>query len=213
MRLKLDVENSQVNAMDVYGKYDSIEDFISFSIRCKGVETVIPSYVVVIGQSLNKVDWDILIDYFNDKNKYKKVIICYYNSCDHQLFNLYQMLKNGAVDYKVIEERIKTGYYVFVKYNDLQDLLKDLNKNIEQLSIHKYDDLDEREEKVLQLIVKNQQSLLNKGVFRATEDIDEEDMSDILESLNKKGYIEIKEGHRKVGGSDRPYIVTKILKY
>lgn len=213
LRLKLNVENSQVNEMDVYGKYDSIEDFISFSIRYKGVETVIPSYVVVIGQSLNKVDWDILIDYFNDKNKYKKVIICYYNSCDNQLFNLYQMLKNGAVDYQVIEERIKTGYYVFVKYNDLQDLLKDLNKNIEQLSIHKYDDLDEKEEKVLQLIVKNQQSLLNKGVFRATEDIDEEDMSDILESLNKKGYIEIKEGHRKVGGPDRPYIVTKILKY
>lgn len=73
--------------------------------------------MVVIGQSLNKVDWDILIEYFSDEKEYKKVIICYHNSYDNQLFNLHQMLENYNIDYKTVEERIKTGYYAFVKFN------------------------------------------------------------------------------------------------
>ena len=214
LRLRLDVWNTQVNEMSVYGKYDSIEAFNSSFVNNEGTEIIIPTYVIVIGQSLNKVDWDILIDYLNNERKYKKVIICHYNSYDNQLFNLYQMLDNYNLDYKIIDERIKTGYYTFVKFDDLKDLLYNLNNNIEGLSIHKYDDLDDNEEKVLKEIVKNQNELVGgKKYLVSTEDINEAEMSDILESLNFKNYIRIEEAPKAINGPRRPYYITKILKY
>lgn len=214
LRLKLDVWNTQVNAMSTYGKYDSMEDFRSSFISDKGVKRIIPVYVVVIGQSLNKVDWDILIEFFSDEKKYKRVIICYYNSYDNQLFNLYQMLEDSNIDYKIVEEKIKEGYYSFVKFDDLKVLLNDINKSIENLSIHKYDDLDVNEEKVLQEIIKHQNELIGgKKYLASTDDIDEEEMSDILENLSFKKYIRIEKGSRTLNGPRRPYTITKILKY
>lgn len=214
LRLKLDVWNTQVNEMSTYGKYDSIEDFKSLRTNSRGVRRIIPAYVVVIGQSLNKVDWDILIEYFSDEKEYKKVIICYHNSYDNQLFNLHQMLENYNIDYKIIDKRIKTGYYTFIKFDKLKDLLCNLDKDIENLSIHKYDDLDEKEEKILKEIVKYQNDLVSGGKYiTSAEDIDEDEMGDILENLSKKGYITIKEGPKTLSGPNRPYIITKILKY
>lgn len=96
----------------------------------------------------------------------------------------------------------------------MKDLLYDLNKNIDNLSIHKYDDLDEKEETVLKEIVKYQNELIKEGKYlMSAEDINEDEMSDILENLSKKKYISIKEGPKTLNGPTRPYVITKILKY
>ena len=215
MRLKLSVENKQMNDTNIHGQYNDVERFKSNNYeRNKGVERIVPMYVVIIGQSLNRVDWDILIEYLNDNITFKKIIICYHDSYDSQLFNLYQMLKKYNVDYKTIEERINKGYYSFVKYDDLQDLLVLVDKNIENLSIHKYDDLSEKEEEVLKEIVKHQNELINGGKYLvSTEDINEDEMSEILERLASNNYIKIKEGPRTLSGPSKPYIITRILKY
>lgn len=211
LRLAMNVQTKQVNQTDLTGEYEDFDEYLSQSYN-DGVRT--PIYVIIIGQSLNKVDWDVLINYFNNENKYYNIIFCYHNTYDSQLLNLYQMLKRFSVGDDIIESRITNGYYRFHKYDNLKTLLNEVSIQLKSFMDHKHTDLGPKEEMVLKEIFKNYDELIKgRKILTAVKELSEDETSDLLESLCEKGYIKIKSIFRNVGGPSRPYLIEKVLKF
>lgn len=201
----------QSNQVTLMGQYDEFSEYLSQSYN-DGL--FIPMHVIIIGHSMNKVDWDILIDYFNYEDLYANISICYHDTFDNQLLNLYQMLECHEIEYDTITNRINSGYYSFHKYSDLKSLLNEIYFEIENFVTHKHYDLGPKEEKLLKEIINNQDMLIKGNKYiTSTEDSDEDETSALFESLHNKGYIEIEMAPRKIGGPSKPYLIKKILKY
>ena len=85
LRLSMNAKIRQTNQGYLMGQYEEISEYLSQSNK-NGL--FIPIYVIIIGQSMNKVDWDTLIDFFNNEEIYANISICYHNQFDSQLLNL-----------------------------------------------------------------------------------------------------------------------------
>ena len=124
------------------------------------------------------------------------------------------MLESKGIKYDIIKNRINSGYYSFHKFNDLRSLFNEISSNLNSFVSHKHHNLNSIEENLLKEIFKNQDVLIKGNKYLvSTEDMNEDEISSSLESLQKKGYIEIEPAPKKVGGPSKPYIIKRVLKY
>ena len=206
LRLSMNAKIRQTNQGNLTGQYEEISEYLLQSDK-DGL--FILKYVFIIGQSMNKVDWDTLIDFFNNEEIYANISICYHNRFDSQLLNLYQMLESNGIKYDTIKNRINSGYYSFHKFNDLESLFDEISSDLNSFVTHKHHDLNSREENLLKEIIKNQDGLIKGNRYLVSNKYE---ISSSLKSLRGKGYIEMEEAPRRIGESSK-YIIKRVLKY
>ena len=209
LRMSMKVGTRQTNQLNLMGKYDDINDFLSKSYS-SGVK--IDTQVIVIGQSLSKVDWDVLVNYFNNDSLFSCVAICYHRSYTNQLLHLYQMISANDVDVHAIDQRVDKGYYGFIQFSNLQSLLHDISNNFSDLIQHRHADLSSDEDRVLKEIVDNQDILIGGTKYITTiNGFNEAEFSELLEGLGEKGYIDFELAPARIGGG-KAYIIKRVLK-
>ena len=211
LRLNMKVGTRQTRQTDLLGKYENIDDALA---QCYRHDIRILTYVIVIGHSLSRVDWDILRNFFNADNLYTRIAFCHYRSYYNQLLNLYKMLQREGISNYDVDRKIEKGYYSFIKFNNLIDLMKEIDDKFFNLSECKHIDLSPEEEAVMREIIKNQASYI--GTSRFITDIagfSVDETSDFLEKLSKKGYIEIAPVRKTLNVPGDLYHIIKVLKF